>query len=82
MATNTQINEYLTKVESEILTNIINKPIKMQNVVLDLVSNDFFDHKNRKIYAALCQLNKQSIVITQNTLVDYIANNPDYQFEN
>ena len=81
MAKTTQINEYLAKIESEILTNIINKPIKMQNVVLDLESKDFSDHKNRCVYAALYQLNKQSIIIKLNTLIDFIANNPDYQFD-
>lgn len=82
MVKTNQINEYLAKIESEILTNIINKPIKMQNVVLNLESNDFSDQKNRCVYAALYQLNKQSIVIKRNTLIDFIANNPNYQFDN
>ena len=77
-----KINDYIVTVEIEILANILNNPIKMHSVVLNLESKDFLDPKNRCIYTALLQLNKQAIVIKQNTLIDYIANNKQYQFDN
>lgn len=77
------IDQYVEKIESEILTIILNNPQKMQEVVLTLEPIDFLNPNCRSIYGALIKLNNSSsIQINKNVLLDYISNNDEYQFDN
>jgi len=76
------LDQYIIECEQEILTSIITTPFVVDECILALLPDDFIDPKHRAIYAAIKELHDTPKPVNKNIILDYIANNANFQFEN
>lgn len=76
-----QVDNYIVKCEQEVLTTIFNDPISIEECSVALTQKDFLDSKNALLYGAILEIHLGHLKqINKNTVTDYIANNPKWQF--
>ena len=74
------IDQYVIKCEQEVLISILDNPNVIDVCMAVLSHTDFADARNRILYKVIYDLYISTKQINKSVIIDFITNNPSYQF--
>lgn len=74
------IDNFIVKLEKEILTTILNDQNNLQDSMLMLVPEDFSNDNCRTLFSAMSVLHTEGKPVNKNTVIDFINSNENFQF--